>query len=258
MADELVVEGLVVEASSRRIVDGVSYTLVAGQILALVGASGSGKTQCARAPLGLIRAQPGVVAGEIRARVGEQTFGPYGATRPPLPLRGAVAAYLHQDGRAALDPLVTVAGQLRRVLALPGASAQSPAEILRRAGFSSPETALPLFPCELSGGMAQRVGIALTLARNSRFLLADEPTTGLDPTVQQVVVEGLAALARSGVGVLFITHDLRLAARFADSLLILDEGRVVERLEPRSLGAAQSPAGRRLVESLIALDGRSL
>ena len=258
MGDELRVEGLVVEAAGRRLVDGVDYVVGAGQIVALVGASGSGKTQCARAALGLVRARPGVVAGRISARVDGVEFGPFGADRPPLPLRGAVAAYLHQDGRAALDPLQRVEDQLRRVLALPGASGQSPADILRRAGFSTPAAALSRFPCELSGGMAQRVGIALALARNSRFLLADEPTTGLDPTVQQVVVEGLAALARGGVGVLFITHDLRLAARFAHQLLILDEGRVVERLVPTALGQAASPAGRRLVDALVALDGRAL
>jgi ABC-type dipeptide/oligopeptide/nickel transport system ATPase component len=94
--------------------------------------------------------------------------------------------------------------------------------------------------------MAQRVAIAMALARGSRFLFADEPTTGLDPTVAAQVADRVQGLAREGLGLLFITHDLRLAERIADQLLIIDGGEIVDRLSPRALGLARSPAAGRL------------
>jgi peptide/nickel transport system ATP-binding protein len=117
---------------------------------------------------------------------------------------------------------------------------------LGRAGFADPERVALAYPHELSGGMAQRAQIAVGLARRSRILLADEPTTGLDSTVQRAILRQLQSLRDDGVGVLFVTHDLRLLPGFADRVLVMDEGRIVE--EAGSVAELRG-AGRRLVEA---------
>ena len=121
-----------------------------------------------------------------------------------------------------------------------------PVPWLRRAGLQDSERVARLYPHELSGGMAQRASIALALARGSRFLLADEPTTGLDPTVQEEILAELLSLRDQGVGLLFITHDLRLVPRIADALLVMHQGRLVESLNSGNLDSLVSPAGRAL------------
>lgn len=251
--------GLQVRAGERWLVHDASLALQAGRMLALVGESGSGKTMTARACLGLLDLDPGVVGGELEVRVGERTWRPYqGAptdrARAWSELRGAVIGWIPQEARASLDPLRPVGAQVQTVLRLPGAaSAPSGSEAvthwLRQAGLPDAARVARLHAHELSGGMARRVCIALALARGSTFILADEPTTGLDPTVQAEILGALRGLLDQGCGVLLITHDLRIVPSLVDEAALMDAGRLVETLPARQLALARSEAGRRLLEA---------
>jgi peptide/nickel transport system ATP-binding protein len=267
-ADRLAVEGLRIQAADRVLVDDAAFTIRAGTVVALVGASGSGKTLSARACLGLVRARPGVVAGRLQVEVDGELHQPYDAVglrareRAFAPVRGRLVGYLPQEARASLDPLWTVEQQVREVVGLRN-SAASGEELrarhwLRLAGFADPDEVAPLFPHELSGGMAQRACIALALARGSRFLLADEPTTGLDPTVQQGILEQIRRLRERDIGVLFITHDLRLVPRIADEVLVMHDGQIVDRVAADDLQSAASPHTRRLLEATARVAGGHL
>ena len=260
---EVTLTGLTIQVGSRPLVRNVSLNLASGEIVALVGRSGSGKSLTARSLLGLVDLVPGVVAADLHVVDGEREFRPYtelsGAsarrrTRAFHGVRGDLIGYLPQDARAALDPLLRVGTQVRRV------GGHDPRTHLSRAGFADPDDVSRLYPHQLSGGMAQRVVIAQCLARGSRFLLADEPTTGLDPTVRSRILAELRALATGGMGILFITHDLRLLPGFADRLLVMSDGEVVERTTPEALldGGATSAAGRELVAATRRIAGGAL
>lgn len=246
--------GLVVQAGERRLVDGVSLSLRAGEIVGLVGPSGSGKSVTMRLLVGMVAVRPGWVAGEVALREGASTR----SLRRPADfdgVRGEVVGLLFQDARAALDPLFTVGAQVREAAALAGHPGEEPGPWLQKAGFPDPGRVARCYPHELSGGMAQRAQIAVGLARRSPLLLADEPTTGLDPTVQRAILRQLGALRAEGVGVLFVTHDLRLLPGFADRVLVMEGGRIVE--EAPTV-AALSGAGRRLVEATRKVAGGAL
>ena len=242
--DELVAEGLRIDAGARTLVEDASFHVGAGEIVALVGSSGSGKTVTARALLGMIPFAPGRVAGRVAVTVGGVTTTPR-TDADFRPLRGGAVGLLWQDARAALDPLRTVGAQVLAAARLAGITPPA-AELLARAGFPDPTRVARLYPHELSGGMAQRAAIAVALARDSRFLVADEPTTGLDPSVQREILAQLSALAAAGRGLLFITHDLRLLPGFATRVVVMDRGRTVE--EAASI-ADLTGAGRLLVEA---------
>jgi len=250
MSDRLAMEDLVVRIGDRILVNGASITLNAGRITALVGASGSGKTLLARSLLGLIDLAPGVVQAEYAIDIDGRTLRPYrgilgGGIRKReaafTPIRGDIVGYLPQDAIAALDPLWTVRKHVEAA-ALAAFGSGSPAERwLERAGLSDVNRVAALYPHELSGGMAQRVGIAQSLARQSRFLLTDEPTTGLDPTIQAAILGALKDLADSGIGILLITHDLRILTDLADDIVVMHEGAIA--------GSLDSAAGQRLVNA---------
>ncbi len=271
MTDRLQLEGLRIVAGETALVHDVDLTLEAGEILALVGASGSGKTLSARSVLGLPGPRPGVVAASLAIHANGTVHRPYeglaeavAAGRPGrywrraaqafAPVRGHLVGYMAQDARGALDPLWTVERQLREALEL-GGQAETPAQVLGRAGFRHPDQVLQLYPHQLSGGMAQRACIALALARGSRFLIADEPTTGLDPTVQEAILAELQRLAADGIGVLLITHDLRIVPRVADRVQIMDRGRTVEALPAQLLSGASSPEVRALIDATARVAG---
>ena len=220
--DRLVLEGLQVQAGSRHLVRGVGLTVRGGEVVGLVGPSGSGKTLTARALLGLVDFAPGVVAADLTLTCEGRDHRPY----DPLPtrrterehafreVRGALLGYLPQDAPGSLDPAQRVGRPIEAVAARAGQPGDARVW-LERAGFSADEAPVVLqrFPHQLSGGMAQRVAIALALARGSRFLVADEPTTGLDAAVQRQLVHTFRRLADEGLGVLIVTHDLRWLAR---------------------------------------------
>jgi len=242
--DELVAEGLRIDAGARTLVEDASFRVGAGEIVALVGSSGSGKSVTARALLGMLHFAPGRVSGRIAVTLGGMTTTPR-TDADFRPLRGGALGLLWQDARAALDPLLTVGAQVLAAARLAGDPSPA-AEPLSRAGFADPARVARLYPHELSGGMAQRAAIAVALARNSRFLVADEPTTGLDPSVQREILAQLAALAAAGHGLLFITHDLRLLPGFATRIVVMDRGRTVE--HAASIADLTGP-GRLLVEA---------
>jgi peptide/nickel transport system ATP-binding protein len=257
MADALTLTGLTIRAGQTVLVEGVDLALAPGELVALVGQSGSGKSLTSRAMLGLVDIDPGVVAGELVLTVGDRTLRPYAdgfsrRARERLfrPVRGGLVGYLPQDARAALDPLSRVGRQVATAARLSGGS-PDPLPWLARANLPDPERVAGLWPHELSGGMAQRVVIAQALARGSRFLLADEPTSALDPTVQRSILDELRRLVDTGIAVLLVTHDLRVLPGLADRVVILHAGEVVERTTPDALrdGELSSEAGRRLVDA---------
>ena len=253
MAEFLRLRDLRIEANNQMLVDGVCLELKPGRLTVLVGASGSGKSLTARALLGLVDASPGVTHAELEVQFGNRRCHPYKDGSFDQ-LRGAVIGWMPQDSRGALDPLWTVGRQVRESLKL-AKRPTDPVPWLKRAGFSDPERATLLYAHELSGGMAQRACIALALARGSRYLLADEPTTGLDSTVQEGILDELVGLKREGVGILLITHDLRLVPRLGDQLLVMAEGRLVEDLPARDLQKVSAPEARQLLEATRRIGG---
>jgi ABC-type glutathione transport system ATPase component len=259
MSDGLYMKDLNVRIGRTLLVNNASLTVRAGQVTALVGASGSGKTLLSRALMGLVDIRPGVVQADYRIEQGGKTWRPYdGAlsanTRAReatfASVRGDIVGYLPQNAVAALNPMWTIRRHIDAAAAAAGQT--EPAEFwLDRAGLVETRRVATLYPHELSGGMAQRVGIAQSLARRSVFLLADEPTTGLDPTVQTAILRALRDLADTGMGLLLITHDLRIVPDLADDVVLMDRGRVVETSSPEAFrrGLLRSDAGHRLFDA---------
>ncbi|MEN0061555.1 MAG: ATP-binding cassette domain-containing protein [Myxococcota bacterium] len=262
MADQIRLRNLRIEAAGRLLVDDVALTCTAGELLAVVGASGSGKTLTCRALLGLVDLQPGVVQADLTIMADQVRHRPYqyaigvGRTardRSFRSVRGDVVGYLPQQAGAALDPLERVGPQVARAAQL-GGNDPDPTEWLGQAGFSESDrqSVVDRFPHELSGGMAQRVAIAQLLARGSRFVVADEPMTGLDAPVQQRLARRFRGLAERGLGVIIVTHDLSLVHAIADRVLLVDRGRIAEvwsrtQIEART---ASTAAGLRLLRAM--------
>ncbi|MBI5434859.1 MAG: ABC transporter ATP-binding protein [Planctomycetes bacterium] len=212
-----------------RAVDGVGFEVGEGEVLALFGESGSGKSVTARAILGLIERPGRIVSGSIRFAGRELV----GLAEPDYRrVRGREIALVFQDPAAALNPVLTLGEQLceapRAHLGLSAAAATERATaLLGELGFDGDSSWLARFPHQLSGGQRQRAALAQALLCEPKLVLADEPTTALDPTLVATVVELLRRRAR-GVGVLWITHDLRVARSIARRAVVLYAGRVVE------------------------------
>ncbi len=211
-------------------VRGISLAVRRGETVAIVGESGSGKTQAMMAVMGLLP-DNGHASGSARYR-GTELLG-----LPPRALnriRGARMAMIFQEPMTSLDPLYSVGWQiaetLRRHSRLGRAAARERAlALLRRVGIPQPERRIRAYPHELSGGQRQRVMIAMALANRPEVLIADEPTTALDVTVQAQILDLLAELrAELGMAIVFITHDLGLVRRFADTVHVMRDGAVVE------------------------------
>ncbi|WP_194815120.1 ABC transporter ATP-binding protein [Nocardia sp. XZ_19_385] len=232
----LAIRNLKVRFGSRTVVHGVDVEVRPGEVVALVGESGSGKSLTARAALGLLPAGA-TASGSIRL-VGTEVVG---ASEVELhALRGIRAAMVFQEPQTALNPVQKIGTQLVQALrahhartesgALSKAAARARAvELLRMVEIPEPERRVDWYPHQLSGGQKQRVVIALALSGEPDLLVADEPTTALDVTVQAEILELLRALRRShGTAVLFITHNLGVVAEIADRVVVLRAGRVVE------------------------------
>lgn len=203
-----------------------------GRVHGLVGGSGSGKSTLINAILGL---------SAFNARItGQINFAPTGdllrcSMKELRRLRGSQIAYIGQNGVGSLHPLLTIGAQFRtffRQHRVPGSRADHlarAADQLAKVGLSDPEAVLRQYPFQLSGGMAQRVVIAIATALDPLLLLADEPTSALDLTVQRQVLDLLAQLRRDkGLSILLITHDLGVVAHYCDQVTVLHRGRIVE------------------------------
>jgi len=211
-------------------VNRVTFSVRPGEVLCILGESGSGKTVTLRALLRLLPRQA-EIGGSIRIGGEEVLAMSPGALRE---LRGGHVSMVFQEPMTALDPVYTVGQQigetLRRHLGISRKAARARAlELLELVRIPSPERRLDAYPHELSGGLRQRTMIAMALSCNPRLLLADEPTTALDATVQVQVLILLRRLQRElGMGMIFVTHDLGVAAEIADRVAIMYAGRIVE------------------------------
>ncbi|MFF7773162.1 ABC transporter ATP-binding protein [Streptomyces tanashiensis] len=247
------------EAGAVRAVDGLSFTLGEGRALALVGESGSGKSTVAGALLGLHRGTGARVGGSVRVGgIDVAAAGPAELRR----LRGGVAAMVFQDPLSALDPYYAVGDQIAEVHRIhhqvSGRAARARAvEVLGRVGIPDAARRSRSRPHEFSGGMRQRALLAMALACEPRLLVADEPTTALDVTVQAQILDLLHELRReTGTALLLVTHDVGVAAESVDEVLVMRDGREVERGPVAGvLGAPSAPYTRALLSAVPRLDG---
>jgi len=214
-----------------RAVDGVSFTVEKGEPLGLVGESGSGKTVSALSILGIVP-RPGKVVGGKAIFDGEDLL-----SKPEKEMRkyrGKRIGYVSQDPNSSLDPLFTIGSQLSEVVQahekLPKARASEKVlELLQRVRISEPEARMKAYPHELSGGMRQRIAIARALAGEPDLLIADEPTTNLDVTIQAQVLDLLKDLqSELGMTLILITHDMGIVAEMTKRVVVLYAGRVAE------------------------------
>jgi oligopeptide/dipeptide ABC transporter ATP-binding protein len=234
-------------------VDGVSFSLSSGSVLALVGESGCGKSVTALALARLLSPAAQIRRGDIVFN-GESVLQMDGKRLRRL--RGRDLAYVFQDPASALNPVFPVGWQVQEVLRLHDPVRASRAEVLdvfRRVDL--PERVFACYPNDLSGGMRQRVVIAMALACRPRLLIADEPTTALDVTLQAQIMDLiLAAKQDLGMGVLFITHNLGLVAEIADEVHVMYAGHVMESGPvERVLSAPRHPYTRGLLEAVPSL-----
>ena len=259
----LEVEDLVVHfrspAGTVRAVDGVSFRVAPGEMLGLVGESGSGKTVTARAILGLTpRNAVEQVAGAVRY-LGRDLRGL--GENELREVRGREIAMVFQDPMTALNPVMKIGTQLaeplRHHLGMSRAEARARAiELLDRVGIPSPERRASDYPHQLSGGMRQRVVIAIALSCGPKLLIADEPTTALDVTVQAQILDLLQDLRREQqMAVVLISHDLEVVGGRADHIAVMYAGRIVEQAPARAVfGTPRMPYTEALLRSVPRLD----
>ncbi len=251
----LQVENLQVEFSTRhgvvKALHGIDITLDGRETLGIVGESGSGKSVTSLAVMRLLDRAGRISGGRILFQGRDITRAHHGELRR---LRGSALSMIFQNPRAALNPIRTVEQQIVDVLAAHGrlskaAVREQALELLRAVRIRDPEARLSAYPHELSGGMCQRIMIAMAIACEPALLIADEPTTGLDVTTQQTVMELLSRIqAERGMAMILITHDLGLAARWCDRIAVMEAGRVVEQGTTQGLFEAPAhPYTRRLV-----------
>ena len=225
--------------------------------LGVVGESGSGKSMTGRAILGLVR-PPGRVEAARMTLEGQSILNL--PDRQMRAIRGGRISMVMQDPKFSLNPVMTVGQQIIEAYRLharaPRAAARAKAlQMLEAVQIRDPERVMDSYPHEVSGGMGQRIMIAMMLAPDPQILIADEPTSALDVSVRTEVLHIMDRLVRDrGMGLIFISHDLNLVAQFCDRVLIMYAGRVVETLPARDLHRAQHPYTRGLLDSLPRLD----
>ena len=242
----LSLRALEVFAGERRLLGPLDLDLAPGRCLGVVGESGSGKSLTALSLLGLLPA--GLRASGTLAHDGATfTLG----SRAHAALRGRVLGWVPQDPLASLHPLRSVGAQLRETLRAHGRPDAEARALLARVQLPDPEAALKRFPHQFSGGQRQRIAIALALCSAPKLLIADEPTSALDARIAREVLDLLDALRREdGLGLMLISHDLPLVGAYADAVLVLRRGAVVERGATRSVFDAPAQAyTRELLEA---------
>jgi peptide/nickel transport system ATP-binding protein len=214
-----------------KIVDDISFTIAPGEFFALIGESGSGKTMIARAVMRLLPPRKLRIAGRLAVEGTDVAMAP---EREMEKLRGRRVSMIFQEPMSSLNPIMTVQEQLDEAMRVHGLYKAAErrdriAQLLADVRFSDPRQVAAMYPHELSGGMRQRAMIAMALCNDPKLLIADEPTTALDVTIQREIMEILFRLReRYNLSVLFISHDLALVYRYADSIGVLYGGVLME------------------------------
>ena len=258
-------------------VDGVTFSVPIGKTVGVVGESGCGKSVTSLSLMQLLqRPQGQVVEGEIRLNLGDKA---YDVTKTPdsvmQHLRGNIVSMIFQEPMTALNPVFRIGDQLDEVIALHGEKGQTEEQIKERSikllemvGIANSEGVYKNFPHELSGGMRQRVMIAMALACSPRLIIADEPTTALDVTIQAQILDLLRHLKdKINSSIMFITHDLGVIAEMADYVVVMYAGRIVEQgtvdeifshpAHPYTIGLmASKPVVGRQVDKLYSIPGK--
>ena len=236
------------DVGTVRAVDGVSFDVPIGKTVGVVGESGCGKSVTSLSIMQLLqRPQGQVVEGEIRLNLGNGKA--YDITKTPIEqmqkLRGNYMSMIFQEPMTSLNPVFRIGAQLDEVIALHDGEGKTPEDIkarsihlLEMAGIANSEGVYKMYPHELSGGMRQRVMIAMALSCNPRLIIADEPTPGLDLSLAQAALADFRAFADAGGGVMLITHNIELALTVADRVAVFRDGTVVEET---SVAAFASP-----------------
>ncbi|WP_299643389.1 ABC transporter ATP-binding protein [uncultured Ruegeria sp.] len=239
-------------------VRGVSFSL-GRERLGIVGESGSGKSMTGRAILRLIR-KPGSVEADHINLEGQDLLKL--SERKMREVRGKKISMVMQDPKFSLNPVVTVGEQLMEAYLQHNSGSKARAkkmaiEMLESVSIRDPERVMRAYPHEVSGGMGQRIMIAMMLIPNPKILIADEPTSALDVSVQRQVLNIMDGLVKErGMGLIFISHDLNLVSEFCDRVLIMYSGRIVEVCEADKLHKARHPYTRGLLNSLPRLDDK--
>lgn len=246
------VRDLRISIDGAHVVDGVSLTVGPGECVAIVGESGAGKSLTARALLGLAPVRASITAGAMRI---DGADGRGLDERGWRRVRGARVALVAQDALVALDPLQRIGSEVAEPLRLHargGDLREQALALLRRVWMPEPERRARQYPHELSGGLRQRALIASALAAGPAALVADEPTTALDATVQARILDLLREIADGGTAVLFISHDFAAVRRLADRVLVMRDGTIVEEgAVAEVLEAPQHPYTRQLIAATL-------
>jgi len=268
--------GFFTDAGQVRSVDGVSFAVPKGRIVGVVGESGCGKSVTSLSLMQLLqRPQGQVLSGQIRLNLGDRAVDVTKAPEQVMrTLRGNVVSMIFQEPMTALNPVFRVGAQIEEVIRLHDGDGKTPAdiknrtlELLEMVGIANKRGVYGMYPHELSGGMRQRVMIAMALACNPSLIIADEPTTALDVTIQAQILELLKSLKEKlGTAIMLITHDLGVVAGMADYVVVMYAGRVVERgtvreifqnpSHPYTIGLmASKPVVGKRVEELYSIPG---
>jgi peptide/nickel transport system ATP-binding protein len=260
MSNLLDIENLWVKFPTRNgvfdAVKGVSFSL-AKERLGIVGESGSGKSMTGRAILRLIR-PPGTVTADRLDLEGMDLL--RRSEKEMREVRGKQISMIMQDPKFSLNPVMKVGAQIAEAYRLHNKVSKSAAktktlEMLEAVAIRDPERVFSMYPHEVSGGMGQRIMIAMMLIPDPKIMIADEPTSALDVSVQMQVLEIMDKLVKDrGMGLIFISHDLNLVSSFCDRVLIMYAGRVVETIAASKLHQAQHPYTQGLLNSLPRLD----
>ena len=265
------------DAGTVKAVDGVSFDIPQGKTVGVVGESGCGKSVTSLSFMRLLqRPQGQTVAGEIRLNLGDKA---YDVTKAPdevmQQLRGNYVSMIFQEPMTALNPVFRIGEQVNEVIELHNEKGLTPEQIKQRTiemlelvGIANSQGVYEMYPHELSGGMRQRVMIAMALACNPRVIIADEPTTALDVTIQAQILDLLRNLKdRINSSIMFITHDLGVIAEMADYVVVMYAGRIVEKgtaadifhhpSHPYTIGLmASKPVVGKKVDSLYSIPGK--
>jgi oligopeptide/dipeptide ABC transporter ATP-binding protein len=245
-------------ANALRAVDGLSLSLDAGKTLCLVGESGSGKSVTSLAIARLLATPPAFYAGGEILLDGRDVLKMKAAELRGV--RGGMVSYVFQEPGASLNPVFRIGNQIKEALQLHRPEAANDTEVVRLlklVGIPAPEARIKSYPHELSGGMQQRAMIAMALAPQPKLLVADEPTTALDVTIQAQIIELLGELRRQlGMAILLITHNLGIVGDIADDVAVMYAGQIVEAAPARELlQRPLHPYTRALINSVPSLDG---